>query len=83
MDSQHLSQGGPAGAEGDVAYARVTPGEGWVPATEKQRTVVTRGPEEDALSFIQVLCPGCQQVLNVLGRKGRHYGVLSTLRRHR
>lgn len=58
VDSQHLSQGGPAGAEGDVAYARVTLGEGWVPAAKEQCTVVTRGPEEDALSFIEVLCPG-------------------------
>lgn len=79
VDSQHLSQGGPAGAEGDVADARVTLGEWWVPATEKQCTVVAWGPEEDALSFLQVLCPGCQQVLNFLGRK-RHYGVLNMLR---
>lgn len=83
MDSQHLSQGGPAGAEGDVADARVAPAEGWVPATKEQRTVMTRSPEEDALSFIQVLRPGCQQVLNILGRKGRHYGIPSTLCGHR
>lgn len=40
---------------------------------------MTRGPEEDALSFIQVLCPGCQEVLNILGRKEKLYGILSTL----
>lgn len=79
MDSQHLSQGGPAGAERDVADARVPSGEGWVPAAEEQRTVVTRGTEEDALSFIQVLCPGCQEVLNILGRKEKLNGILSTL----
>lgn len=79
VDSQHLSQGGPAGAEGDVADARVPSGEGWVPAAEEQRTVVTRGTEEDALSFIQVLCPGCQEVLNILGRKEKLNGILSTL----
>lgn len=79
MDSQHLSQGGPAGAQGDVADARVPSGEGWVLAAEEQRTVLTRGPDEDALSFIQVLCPGCQEVLNILGRKEKLYGILSTL----
>lgn len=79
VDSQHLSQCGPAGAEGDVADARVPSGQGWVPATKEQCTVVTRGPEEDALSFIQVLCPGCQEVLNILGRKEKFYEILSPL----
>lgn len=79
VDSQHLSQGGPAGAEGDVADARVPSGEGRVPATKEQRTVVMRSPEEDALSFTQVLCPGCQEVMNILGRKEKLYGILSTL----
>lgn len=79
MDSQHLSQGCPAGAEGDVADARVPSGEGWIPATEEQCTIVMRGPEEDAPSFTQVLCPGCQEVLNILGRKEKLYGILSTV----
>lgn len=79
VDPQHLPQRGPAGAEGDVADARVPSGQGWVPATEEQRPVVTRGPEEDALSLLQVLCPGCQEVLNILGRKEQLYGILSTL----
>lgn len=74
VDSQHLSQSSPAGAEGDVADARVPSGEGWAPATEEQRTVLTRGPEKDALSFIQVLCPGCQEVLNILGERRSFMG---------
>lgn len=78
MDSQHLPQGGPACAEGDVADTGVSPTNVGVPAIKKQCPVVTRGSEKDALSFLQVLCPSCQQVLNILGKKGRLHGVLST-----
>lgn len=62
---------------------RVTLGEEGVPATKEQRAVVTRGPQKDALSFLQVLGPGCQQVLNILRRKKRHLSVLSAPCGHR
>lgn len=82
MDSEHLPQGGPACAEGDVADTGVSPAEVGVPAIKEQRPVVTRGSEKDALSFLEVLCPSCQQVLNILGKKGRFHGVLNAQRGH-
>lgn len=54
-----------------MADTRVTLGEEGVPAAKEQCAVVTRGPQKDALSFLQVLGPGCKEVINILGRKRR------------